>query len=82
MSGAASVPMPAQRHSFDGLFRTIAHKTQKIFDYEAGRSLDEKPPLSEFREDEFKEVVGIDWLVAFVSWLLAKRRLRVVWEEM
>lgn len=42
------------------LFRTIAHKTQKIFEYEAGRSLDEKPPLSEFREDEFKEVVGID----------------------
>jgi formate dehydrogenase subunit beta len=42
------------------LFRTIAHKTQKIFEYEAGRSLDEKPPLSEFREDEFKEVVGIN----------------------
>ena len=41
------------------LFRTIAHRTQKGFDYEAGRSLDEKPPLSEFREDEFEEVVGI-----------------------
>jgi formate dehydrogenase subunit beta len=42
------------------LFRTIAHRTQQAFDYEAGRSLDEKPPLSEFREDEFKEVVGIE----------------------
>jgi len=41
------------------LFRTVAHGTQKGFDYEAGRSLDEKPPLSEFREDEFTEVVGI-----------------------
>jgi len=41
------------------LFRTIAHRTQKGFDYEAGRSLDEKLPLSEFREDEFGEVVGI-----------------------
>ena len=29
------------------------------FDYEAGRSLEEVPPLSEFREDEFNEVVGI-----------------------
>ena len=42
------------------LFRTIAHRTQKGFDYEAGRSLEENPPLSEFREDEFKEVVGIN----------------------
>jgi formate dehydrogenase subunit beta len=42
------------------LFRTIAHRTQKGFDYEAGRSLDEKPPLSEFREEEFSEVVGIN----------------------
>jgi formate dehydrogenase subunit beta len=41
------------------VFRTIAARTQEAFDYEAGRSLDEKPPLSEFREDEFKEVVGI-----------------------
>jgi len=42
------------------LFRSIAHRTQKGFDYEAGRSLEEKPPLSEFREDEFEEVVGIN----------------------
>ena len=41
------------------LFRTLAAHTQKAFDYEAGRSLAEKPPLSEFREDEFTEVVGI-----------------------
>ena len=41
------------------LFRTIAQDTQKAFDYEAGRSLEEDPPLSVFREDEFAEVVGI-----------------------
>ena len=42
------------------LFRTVAHQTQQVFDYQAGRSLDQKPPLAEFREDEFQEVVGID----------------------
>ena len=41
------------------LFRTVAYQTQKAFGYEAGQNLDEKPPLSEFREDEFDEVVGI-----------------------
>ena len=41
------------------LFRLVADRTQKGFGYEAGRSLDEKPPMSEFREDEFNEVVGI-----------------------
>ncbi|MBW1802408.1 MAG: 4Fe-4S dicluster domain-containing protein [Deltaproteobacteria bacterium] len=41
------------------LFRTLADHTQTGFDYEAGRSLEEAPPLSEFREDEFNEVVGI-----------------------
>ncbi len=41
------------------LFRTVANRTQNAFDYEAGRSIDEKPPLSEFRENEFQEVVGI-----------------------
>ena len=41
------------------LFRTIADQTQKGFDYEAGRSLEENPPLSEFHEDELEEVVGI-----------------------
>lgn len=42
------------------LFRAVAHKTQAAFDYEAGRSVEEAPPLSEFRENEFTEVVGID----------------------
>jgi formate dehydrogenase subunit beta len=41
------------------LFRTVAQSTQQAFDYVAGRSVDEKPPLSEFRESEFNEVVGI-----------------------
>ena len=41
------------------LFRLVAQQTQKGFDYQAGRSLEEKPPLSEFREDEFNEIVGI-----------------------
>lgn len=41
------------------LFRTIAGRTQKAFDYEAGRDVEEKPPLAEFRENEFSEVVGI-----------------------
>ena len=41
------------------LFRTIAQNTQQAFDYEAGRSKDQAPPLSTFREDEFAEVVGI-----------------------
>ena len=42
------------------LFRTIAQGTQRAFDYEAGRSLEEDPPLSVFRENEFAEVVGIN----------------------
>ncbi len=41
------------------LFRTIAWQTQKGFEYEAGKNLEDKPPLSDFREDEFDEVVGI-----------------------
>jgi formate dehydrogenase subunit beta len=40
------------------IFRTVAHYTQKAFDYAAGRSLDDEPPLSIFREDEFQEVVA------------------------
>ncbi len=42
------------------LFRAIAHQTQKAFNYQAGRDLDDKPPLSEFQEDEFQEVVGLN----------------------
>ena len=41
------------------LFRTVAHRTQEAFEYEAGRSIDENPPLSVFREEEFADVVGI-----------------------
>jgi formate dehydrogenase (coenzyme F420) beta subunit len=41
------------------VFRTVSRKTQKAFNYEAGRDMDEKPPLSEFREDEFTDVVGL-----------------------
>jgi len=41
------------------VFRTISQRTQKAFGYEAGRSFDEKPPLTEFREEEFEDIVGI-----------------------
>ena len=41
------------------LFRLVAHRTQDAFAYEAGRDVTEKPPLSEFKEDEFQEVVGL-----------------------
>ncbi len=41
------------------LFRTIAHRTQAAFDYRAGANVGQKPPLTEFREKEFEEVVGI-----------------------
>jgi formate dehydrogenase subunit beta len=41
------------------LFRTVAYGTQRAFDYEAGRSIADSPPLSVFREDEFESVVGI-----------------------
>ena len=40
------------------LFRTVAQGTQSAFDYQAGRSLDEAPPLSVFRENEFMEITG------------------------
>ena len=40
------------------LFRTIAHATQGAFDYTAGLSLEDDPPLSVFREREFPEVTG------------------------
>ncbi len=41
------------------LFRTVAHQTQRAFEYEAGRNVDEAPPLTQFKEKEFEEVVGI-----------------------
>lgn len=41
------------------LFRTVSHLTQKAFEYEAGRSIEDDPPLSVFREDELADIVGI-----------------------
>ncbi|MFW6080311.1 MAG: 4Fe-4S dicluster domain-containing protein [Desulfosalsimonas sp.] len=41
------------------LFVSVGEKTQAAFDYVAGRSIDEPPPLSVFFEDEFSDVVGI-----------------------
>lgn len=41
------------------LFRTVAHRTQAAFDYQAGRSQDEPPPLLVFKEEEFSEIVGV-----------------------
>ncbi|MBW1710105.1 MAG: Coenzyme F420 hydrogenase/dehydrogenase, beta subunit C-terminal domain [Deltaproteobacteria bacterium] len=38
------------------LFRMVAADVQHAFDYEAGRSLSEPPPLSLFQEDEFTEI--------------------------
>lgn len=36
------------------LFRTIGSNVQRIFDYVPGRSLEEEPPLTTFREDELE----------------------------
>lgn len=38
------------------LFRTVASYTQRAFDYEAGRSVEDDPPLSVFREGEYLEL--------------------------
>ena len=40
------------------IFRTVASYAQKAFEYEAGRSLEDEPPLSVFREAEFSDVTG------------------------
>jgi len=40
------------------LFRTVAHYTQRAFQYNAGASIEDEPPLSVFREREFPEVTG------------------------
>ena len=40
------------------LFMSMARKTQRRFDYEPGRSLEEPQPLSVFYDDEFTEVTG------------------------
>ncbi len=42
------------------LFRAVALRTQAAFGYEAGKDVNDKPPLSEFKEQEFEDVVGMD----------------------
>ena len=42
------------------LFRTVARSTQQAFEYEAGKRVEQEPPLTVFHEDEFPEVVGIN----------------------
>jgi len=38
------------------LFRAVAQEVQALFAYEAGRGLDEPPPVADFREDELQEM--------------------------
>ncbi len=40
------------------IFRTIANKTQPVFEYEPGQNIDEPIPLAAFKEDEFQEIGG------------------------
>jgi len=40
------------------LFRMVAHRTQGAFGYRAGADPAARPPLAQFREDEFQEVVS------------------------
>ena len=40
------------------LFGIVSHFVQAVFNYEAGRSLDEPPPLMTFKESELEEFVG------------------------
>jgi len=42
------------------LFRTVSDNTQKAFEYQPGRSVEDEPPLSVFREDELTDIVGIN----------------------
>ena len=42
------------------LFRTVSHHTQKAFEYEAGKNIEEPIPLSVFNDKEYEEVVGIN----------------------
>jgi len=38
------------------LFFAVGEETSKVFDYEPGRNLEEKPPLTTFREEELEEM--------------------------
>jgi len=41
------------------LFRLVGQRTHEAFAYEAGKSVDERPPKEVFNGDEFQEVVGL-----------------------
>jgi formate dehydrogenase subunit beta len=41
------------------LMSLVARRAQQAFGYSAGRAVDQKPPLAEFREKEFEDIVGI-----------------------
>ncbi|MFH2220274.1 MAG: 4Fe-4S dicluster domain-containing protein [Pseudomonadota bacterium] len=41
------------------LFRTASYRTQKAFDYQPGRSIEDEMPLSVFRENELTDIVGV-----------------------
>jgi len=42
------------------LFKYIGEKTQSAFEYEAGKDINQPPPLSVFKEEEYPEIVGIN----------------------
>ena len=42
------------------VFRLVAQRTQSAFGYTAGKNIEEAPPLSVFRENEYQDVVGIE----------------------
>jgi formate dehydrogenase subunit beta len=42
------------------LFRTVSSGTQQAFEYQPGRSIEDDPPLSVFREDELTDIVGVN----------------------
>jgi formate dehydrogenase subunit beta len=42
------------------LFRSVADRTQRAFDYEPGRSPEEPAPMAVFHEQEFTEVTGLE----------------------
>jgi formate dehydrogenase subunit beta len=41
------------------LFRTVSHLTQSAFNYSPGADIKQMPPLTEFKEQEFEDIVGI-----------------------
>jgi hypothetical protein len=52
--------LQASWNLFTGL-STPPAETQAAFDYQAGRDVGERPPLSEFREHEFADTAGLHW---------------------